>query len=136
MKKLEDIPKKEIFNVPDGYFDKLPGLIQARTVKAETGLRNTPVFRYAIRYTVAFSILVVGILFWFRQSAPLESPESLLANVETADLIAYLNDSDLTTEELMDELLLDQSDATGIEAQVYKLRVQDDDLDEILDEIN
>ena len=30
MKKLEDIPKKEIFDVPDGYFEKLPGKIQAR----------------------------------------------------------------------------------------------------------
>ncbi|MEJ7645755.1 MAG: hypothetical protein WKF87_14265 [Chryseolinea sp.] len=135
MKRLEDIPKKEIFNVPERYFDKLPGIVQTRVGKAETGSRTTA-FGYAFRYAAAFSLIGVGVLFWFRPSAQSESPESMLANVETVDLVAYLNESDLTTEELMDELLLDQSDAAGIEEQVYNLGLDDEHLEEILDEIN
>ena len=33
MKKLEDIPKKQNFEVPEGYFEKLPGIIQSRVTQ-------------------------------------------------------------------------------------------------------
>ena len=33
MKKLEEIPKKEVFKVPEGYFENLPGIIQARVAQ-------------------------------------------------------------------------------------------------------
>ena len=33
--KLEDLPQKEIFDVPEGYFEKLPGTIQARIAERQ-----------------------------------------------------------------------------------------------------
>jgi hypothetical protein len=48
MKKLEDISKKNIFEVPDGYFEKLPGIIQARVAKPESTPWFVPTLKFAL----------------------------------------------------------------------------------------
>jgi len=133
MKKLEDIPKKEVFNVPDGYFDKLPGIIQARVANPEK--ERSPVWGFALRYALpTVALLAVGIV-WFNQTHKVIDAEQLLSSIQTEDLVAYLNDSDITTEELLAEVEWSDDDAKEIEGNVYDLNLEDENLDDIVSEM-
>jgi hypothetical protein len=133
MKKLEDIPKKEVFNVPDGYFDKLPGIIQARVAKPEK--ESSPVWGFALRYALPTVVLLAVGIVWFNQSSKVVDAEQLLSSIQTEDLLAYLNDSDMTTEELLADVELSDDDAKEIEGNVYDLNLDDDSLDDIVSEM-
>ena len=90
---------------PVGYFDKLPGIIQAKTAhKAPNGPR---VYWMGALKLVPAVAAVVLILFYTGVLGPkteVSSIESQLAEVSTEDLIEYLASVDLTTEELLDEV--------------------------------
>jgi hypothetical protein len=58
MKNLENIPKKNIYEVPEGYFDKLPGIIQARIAAETPETKKSPFFLYSIRF--ALPALLIG----------------------------------------------------------------------------
>lgn len=135
MKKLEDIPKKEVFNVPDGYFENLPTIIQARTVGQKKETAFLPRFSYALRYAVPVVVLGVIGYFWLGPKSQQDSAESILASIETEDLVAYLNETDLTTEELLESVQLEASDVDEIEGEIYGEELSDEDFEEILDEI-
>ena len=134
MKKLEDIPKKEVFDVPEGYFEKLPGMIQSRV--SNPGTFSRPAWAYGLHYALPAVILLAVTIFWFNRPATDRSPEGLLASVQTEELVAYLNDTDLTTDELLEQVHLDGTDASEIENDVYGLNISADDLDTILDDID
>ena len=136
MKKLEDIPKKEIFNVPEGYFDKLPGVIQSRVAEDEKRT-SSPVLRMALQYGLpSFAIVVIAVLLFFKPDTADHSAESILASIETPDLVAYLHETDMSTDELLDEVLLDTQDAEQIEEAVYDLNLGDEDLENIADDFD
>ncbi|MGC3946880.1 MAG: hypothetical protein QM762_20575 [Chryseolinea sp.] len=136
MKKLDDIPKQHPFNVPDDYFDKLPGKVQAR-VQGST-LRSPAIFGHALKYAVAaVTVAVVAFVwFWTSPATQSDSPEAILASIDTSELVAYLNEGDITTDELLDELHLDNEDVNQIEGAVFNLHVNDTDLNYLLDEID
>jgi len=134
MKKLEDIPKKELFTVPDKYFDELPTVIQARITvkKAKRSLFVLPVIRYAL------PLLAIGVISWF-WLAPVQSAltaEEMVAQITTEDLLAYISETDVTTDELMNTLQLDQDDADAIQQSVYEIDLTDESIENILDEID
>jgi len=133
MKKLEDIPKKEIFSVPEGYFDKLPGVIQSRVAQKERHL--IPVNRLVLRYALPVVALIVVAVFWLNRPTEI-SAENILASVETQDLIAYLNESDISTEEILENVSFDAIDAIEIESAVYELNFQDEDLEILTEELD
>ncbi|MBL0744403.1 hypothetical protein [Chryseolinea lacunae] len=135
MKKLEDIPKKEVFEVPDGYFDKLPGIIHARVSKPGAAMA-TPGWAYGLRYALPAVVLFAAGIFWYTRPGTDLSPEGLLAAVQTEELVAYLNDTDVSTDELLEDAQLDGIDASEIEGDVYGLNIPDDDLTIILDDID
>jgi hypothetical protein len=134
MKKLEDIPKKEVFDVPEGYFETLPGMIQSRVSKQSAGGR--PAWVFGLRYALPSVVLLAVAIFWFTRPDADRSPEGMLASVQTEELVAYLNDTDLTTDELLETVHLDGMDASEIESDVYRLNISADDLDTILDDID
>ncbi|HTE32178.1 MAG TPA: hypothetical protein VK666_17480 [Chryseolinea sp.] len=136
MKKLDDVPKKQIFNVPEGYFEKLPGIIQSRVAEHQTAGESVSVWRYAPRYAMAIVLVAAITVFWFQRSGNPETTESIIASIETADLVAYIDDADLTTDELMDDVTFHQEDAEGIEDAVYSLGLDENNFDEIIDEMN
>lgn len=134
MKKLEDISKKEFFNVPDGYFDQLPGVIQTRIANARS---ERPVFvKVAFRY--ALPALLIGAIawFWIKPATPSPTAEDLIAEVATEDLIAFINESDLSTDEILNTVMLDDTDADAIQGSVYELDYTEESLEIILDEID
>lgn len=123
MKKLEDIPKKEIFQVPEGYFEGLPAKIQARIEAKKPFRERSFVFSYKLQYVLpAVALLAVG-MYWFSVSSQPKDAESLLASVQTEDLIAYLNESDMTTEDLLEGVDYNSIDIEEIESEVYGLNL-------------
>jgi len=118
MKKLEDIPKNNPFSVPDGYFDKLPGVIQARIAEGAAAKQSRPFFQYAFRVALPITAVVIAAILYFKPSAT-ENYNDLLASVDTEQLTAYLEESDITTDELLDAAELDEESIEAIESEVY-----------------
>jgi hypothetical protein len=134
MKKLEDIPKKDIFEAPEGYFDKLPGIIQARVAKPASDGPWVSSFRMTLRY--ALPVLVIGIAFWFYLRMPdATSAEDLLASVDTSNLVAYLEESEITADVLLENIELSNEDAEAIENRAFnELQVNDEDVEYLSNE--
>lgn len=102
--KLEDINKENIFGVPDHYFDDLPLRIQER-IRVEKPDDSIPVYRrvafqYALPVIIVLLLVTVVFRLYFRQP----SPEKLISEVPTEALIAYLESTDITEDELLNDL--------------------------------
>lgn len=132
MKKLDDIPKKQIFEVPEGYFDQLPSTIQSRVAGKESRQRTTiftlPV---ALRYALPVLVLAAIGVFWFQNISTSSDAESILASVSAKDLAAYLDESEISTEEIMNAAGFDDGDLDEIENEVYQLHSDDLDFDDM-----
>src|SRR5690349_17898640 len=102
--KLEDIPKKGVFKVPDGYFEELPSKIQKRIDTPTPGWQNSFGYKPKLQWAMLVAVLFAVGIFWYRQTIPTKDAETLLAAVSTEDLISYLNESDVTTDEVFDHI--------------------------------
>jgi len=132
MKKLEDIPKNNIFEVPEGYFDKLPGIIQSRVAAKETA---PGIGIYGLVLKVALPMMAIGLAVFliFRENDPHGTPEDLLASVSTEQLSDYLIDTDLSTDELLDNLDLSELDINALNEEVLYEEFDNDLLEEYVD---
>ena len=119
MKKLEDIPKKHPFEVPEGYFDSLPGIIQSRIADKSEVREAKPYFRYALQYALPVVILAIVTIIYVVPSKP-QSIDSMLSSVSTEELVAYLEQSEITTEELLETIELNDENVEAIEAELYR----------------
>lgn len=129
MSKLEDIPKKQIFSVPEDYFETLPSRIHSRLPESGSESRTRLVLRYSLQYVLPV-VLVALVLFWYNR--PSSDAATILATVETEDLIYYLQESGLTTDDLIENVEFNQSDVEAIEGEVYDLELpglNDDEID-------
>jgi len=134
MKKLEDLPRKNIFEAPDGYFDQLPGIIQSRIAQKEKN-KSQLSWGFALKY--AFPVLLLtGIgIFWFNNNK-LGNAEAELATVNPDQLTLFLNDTDLSTEELIETIPWNNTDLEDLEDEVYAdLEVTGGEMDKVLDEL-
>lgn len=103
--KLDDINKENIFRVPDQYFEEFPNRLQDR-IRAVSGkgdgkLISLPTF---IKMSVAASILVLISFGIFHMNSENKSNDRLLADVPTESLIDYLEESDLSVDELIETI--------------------------------
>lgn len=128
MKKLEDIPKNNPFSVPDGYFDKLPGVIQAR-IEGTAKKQSVPYFRYALQYAMPVIVLIIVAVVYLTPKN--ENYNDILSSVSTEQLAAYLEDSDLTTDDILESNGLDEESADAIEEEVYFNNIDFNDIDEL-----
>ncbi|QOI97971.1 MAG: hypothetical protein HRU69_10965 [Flammeovirgaceae bacterium] len=135
MKKLEEIPKKAIFEVPDGYFHKLPGVIQAR-ITENRPQEARPYLRYALQYALPVVVLLVAALIFLKPAQPLDA-EGLLASVSTEELATYLEQSDMSLDELLENATYDDAVVEAIEAEAFMLLPAEvlDDLETELDNL-
>lgn len=136
MKKLENIPKKEIFTVPEGYFDKLPAQIQNR-VTARTSTRGftfVSVLKFAL--PVFLILLMAAILFYNSNKGIEVSAESMLAAINTEDLVAYLDDSELSTDDVLETIEFNDVDLNEIEESIYELNMDDESFENFINEID
>jgi hypothetical protein len=136
MKKLEDIPKKEIFEVPDGYFERLPERIQTRISGSISSTENSFIFRYKLQYALPLIIVVATGIYWFSAADQPENVESLLASVQTEQLVAYLGESDITTEDLLEHVVFNFEDLEEIESEVYPLATDTPEFENLVNEMD
>jgi hypothetical protein len=129
MKKLDDIPKKKIFEVPEDYFHQLPGVIQSR-VEAQKQAKVVH-FPGILRYAAA-AIVIVAIGLWLGlRTSSHEAVEEQLAQIPTGELISYLEDSEMSVDELVGEITLDTAEVHEIENKIYDLTLGDQNAEEI-----
>jgi len=107
--KLEEFPRENMFKVPDGYFDELPGIIQERvTMKPETSNWREVFLTPANGWKAALAVAVIALLLVFsgvfNSNTYKGSVEDILAEVSLEDLIEYVEYSDISTEEILAEL--------------------------------
>jgi hypothetical protein len=133
MKKLDDIPKREAFEAPEGYFDSLPGIIQARVAKPESVSQRFS-WKPALLYAMPMLVVAIGLIWYLNAGRVDSSPEQLLAAIETADIEAYLDESGMTTEDLLDHIDYNQIDADSLVFENPALDFSDADIDELLND--
>jgi len=110
--KLEDINKDNIFRVPNRYFDELPGRIQARIPQKE--VRSRPVFTWKLATAVLVPAMIV--LFFLVYTGSLDDktrfddPEVMIAQVSTEDVISYLELTDISAEEILEQVAYGEFD--------------------------
>ncbi|GCC49917.1 hypothetical protein SanaruYs_01310 [Chryseotalea sanaruensis] len=136
MKKLEDIPKKDHFSAPEGYFETLPGRISAR-IEQKPALMERSVFRYTLQYTLPVLVLCVLGVVWFSQpAADTNNTDDLFATIETSALIEFLADAETTSyEDFLNEMNPSLAEADSLENVVYGLSFPGDEMEDLLDEI-
>ena len=133
--KPEEMEKKNIFKVPDGYFENLPMAIQAR-IERKKGWWETPVFISALKYAIPALVILMIAFFTIRQQAGIESPDALIAEVSTQDLIYFLEDSDITVEEILNNLNLQEIEfqLSPEDSGILELELDSGDLQEFYEE--
>ncbi len=134
--KLEDIDKKNIYKVPDNYFDELPLKIQSRIEKEKTALRHG--FNWRLTWKIAAPALAAVIAIFFfvgrpENSQP-QSPVELLAQVSTEDVIAYLEMTDITTDEILEEIDLNGVDLDFDDEPILDLQLDQESIEMLLDD--
>ena len=136
MKKLEDIPKKMLFEVPEGYFDKLPGVIQARVSEKRPESAWAGFGSFAVKFALpVIAVIAAGV---FYLSSPVTvSAEELLAGIDSEQLVAYLQESDLNADDLLESIPLDLEEADAIEEDALdEMKLNDLDMEELANEFD
>jgi hypothetical protein len=104
MKRLDEIPKKQIFTVPDGYFEDLPMRIQARIQTPERKSSWIPEFNLALKFALPIVLFgVISVIVWVN----LPKTKDALANLDTIpteQLLAYLEADEISTEEIIENV--------------------------------
>ncbi len=118
MKKFENLSKKIPFTVPEGYFDNLPLILQTKLEASRSVKNDHPYFRLALQYALPVLVMVVLFMLVFKPSTS-ESVEQILSTVSTEQLLTYLEENNLTTEELLDTIDFDSLSVEAIEQEVY-----------------
>jgi len=124
MKKLEEIPKKNIFEVPDGYFDQLALKIQAKTETISPSKAGSG-WTLALRYALPLLLLVIGSIIVLKPKA-VQDTEQLLAAIPTEHLVAYLHESEIAEAELLEAINFDDKDVDSLNVHVHNQYATDD----------
>ena len=90
--KLDKIPKKEIFIVPEDYFQNLSLKIQARVLKRDTSFNLAINWKYAF---ASFAMLFITIFTLIFKNEPASNIRQLLCDANSKELILYLELNDI-----------------------------------------
>ncbi len=133
MRKLEDIPKKSVFKVPDGYFDQLPTQIQARMAHQSHRSSTRLALGFSLKYALPVLALVVAGIFWFRPDR--SSFQDQLEDIDSEQIALYLQTSDhLDLDDIQESTDLTTFELDLLEDEVYSnMEYPNDDLLEDLD---
>lgn len=111
MIRLDDIPKKSLFEAPEGYFDKLPERIRYRMANPEP----TPAWgTLALKYALPVLALAAASIFVLTNRGNL-SAEEIIAGIESEQLVAYLAETDVNTDDLLEAAPLDATEAESLQ---------------------
>jgi hypothetical protein len=135
MKKLEDLPKRTDFKVPEGYFEDLPSRIQTR-ISGAAPKRALAVPIYALRYALPLAAVLALGVFWYVQTNS-STIQDELATFNEAQLAEFLEEPDLTSEELAESVTWTSNDLDALEEEVYDvIDTSTEELDFLIDELD
>lgn len=103
--KLEDIDKKNIFEVPDRYFDTLPMKVQER-LPQKIRIFRMPALKYAAAALVPTTLVILLFVFpgVLRNGTVEDGAEAILAQIDSKDVMAYIELTDITTEDILENI--------------------------------
>jgi len=121
---LEDIPKKQFFETPEGYFDQLPAKIQSRIeTKKDASVKMLRV-RLVAGFAAAMFFVASVVMYSLYPSAE-SSAEAMVASIETEQLVEYLLETGVGTDELIENIDFTPQELDNIEDEVYDLDSDD-----------
>lgn len=132
---LNKIPKKDLYQAPEGYFDALPDKILQRIDEEENGKERKSDIQVnwkMIGYAAAASIvLLISVLIGFQDPKDDNlSADDLLAEVPTADLVLYLQYSEIDTYEIIEATdIEDLADPLGGAGDLAEPQLDDADME-------
>ena len=133
--KLEDIDKKNIYKVPERYFDELPMKIQAKIEKQSATREHALNWNLWWKIAVpAMAVVLFFVLIKTPETARPQTPEELLAQVSANDVIAYLELTDISTDEILEEIDIAAIEMDFAEDPIMGLQFEDDDIELLLDD--
>ncbi|QHT70466.1 hypothetical protein GXP67_29350 [Rhodocytophaga rosea] len=102
--KLDDLEKKQVFSVPDSFFEELPGQISHKVEQGQRSLPlfELPVFRYGAALASICLIILIG-YFMYKPSVTGEvQPEAILSQVSDQEIVLYLQQAEISQYELVE----------------------------------
>jgi len=101
--KLGDFDKENIFKVPEHYFDELPGRIQENIHSRKQSIRPEIIRQAIIKLTVSMAAVLLIALYFMpeKKQNDIAIPENIIAQVNTDDIIAYLELTDLNVDDFI-----------------------------------
>ncbi len=132
--KLDELPKKQLYSVPDDYFKELPSIIQARAVKPEQAQTPALIWSSALRYALPVIALVMMLVYFgVRINNDDIDVQAMIDEIPTEELISYITESEITTDELLSLIDLNELDVDGMVDENIKL-LNDNEWDELIEE--
>jgi hypothetical protein len=127
--KLEDINKDNIFKVPDNYFENFPERLKKRIEETEQQ-KKVPVIRLRsiINIAAAAVILIFAIYGITKINDNTPSVDQILSEISSEELVNYLVESDMSTDEFLESL--DMSIIASTEDPITDEFIPSDPLDE------
>lgn len=127
--KLEDLNKDNIFKVPDNYFEDFPDRLRKRIKETEQP-KKVPVIRLRtiINIAAAAAILIFAIYGITKINNNTTSVDQLLSEISSEELVNYLVESEMSTDEFLENL--DMSMITSTEDPISDEFIPSEPLDE------
>jgi hypothetical protein len=132
--RLDDLKRETPFSVPEGYFDKLPQMIQSR-IPAEPVRKPLVSWSWQRSVGLAAASALILVLVWItvpeRQGSLGQEP---LNGISNASIITYLEDQDISYYDLSEHKVVQkafESDSTvlnyldGLEDDILRQQLED-----------
>jgi hypothetical protein len=134
-RKLTDLPRKDIFKTPEGYFEQLPDSVakRIRQKKESKVVAFRPWAFAGIAAAAAIALLIAFGPSLLTPGQPRTSAEDLLAGVSDEACLAYLKNAELDVEEIL-ELPDPQLWDEALEGAIVEPEVSDEDVDLLYEE--
>jgi len=133
--RLDDLKRETPFSVPEGYFDKLPQMIQAR-IPAEPVRKPLVSWSWQRSVGLAAASALILMLVWVtvpeRQGSLGQEP---LSGISNASIISYLEDQDLSYYDLSEHKVVQKAFESDSTVLNYLDGLEDDILRQQLEEI-
>ncbi|WP_428658032.1 hypothetical protein [Runella sp.] len=134
--KLEDLENKLPYREPEGYFEKLPSVVQSRIYERVSEKENSFSVSWSWKRTALLGAAasVVGILLWLTYPQRQHSlGEETLSQVTDDEIITYLKDNHITQQEMTEQPQVKES-YTDEDVLLQQLNVNDEDLRKAIQE--
>ncbi len=134
--KLDSIEKRNVYTVPDRYFEELQANIQAKAV-AKKPIYKLPAFNLGLKLAIPTAFVVLFMIYsgFFKSGLqPVGNFDTMLSEVTTEDLVAYLEDSEISTQEIIDNVSFDDIELEN-ETDIINTDLDDADINEMIDDL-